>query len=615
MSNKLRKKKGAGTLVWGLLLLVMIGLGGYGVSNFGTSRGAIGSVGDREIDIRDYARALNQEIRATSRQLGTQINFPQAQMLGIDRQVQARLFASAALDGEAAHLGLSVGDAEVGRQIRSIGAFQGLDGSFDRQAYELTLRQQGLTVPEFEAKMRDDSSRALLQRAILGGTGAPETFLRTVAAWRNETRDFTLSELIAADLDAPVPAPSEEALADYHAAHPEAYTRPETRNITYIRLTPEAVLAEVKPDEAKLRAAYEDRIAEFVIPEKRLVERLVFANTDEAAAAKARIDGGEASFEQIVNERGLTLADIDLGEQSEDELGAAGDAIFAMTEPGVVGPLDSPLGPALFAMNGILDAQNTSFEDARATLEPELAMDAARRVVAERSENIADVLAGGASLEDVAKETGMDLATIAFNENSEEGIAGYAAFREAAGVAATDDFPQLVELEDGGIFALRLDSIDAPALRPIAEVRDQVIADWTRDETHRLLAEKAQTIQAELDNGAALGALGLVTTRYTDFLRNGHLADAPAEVADRAFTLEPGKAAVVDAEGRIFVVGLDAIHPASDDEVAAMVEGLRPQLQQSVASDIFEMFATALQNQAGMTVDAGAINAVNAQMQ
>lgn len=615
MSNKLRQKKGANMLVWGLLVMVMLGLGGYGVSNFGATQGAIGSVADREIDIRDYARALNQEIRATSAQLGTQLTFPQAQTLGIDRQVVAQLFAAAALDAEAASLGLSVGDDEVRRQVLAIPAFSGLDGSFDREAYKLTLRQQGLTEAEFESRLRDDAARALYQRAILGGTGAPETFLATVAAWRNETRDFTLAELIGSDLEAPVAAADDSALQAYHAANPDAYTRPETRNITYVWLTPESVLAEVKPDETALRAAYEARIDEFVTPEMRLVERLVFANVQEAEAAKARIDSGAASFEQLVGERGLTLADIDLGEQSQADLGAAGAAVFAMAEPGVVGPLDSDLGPALFAMNGILDAQNVTFEEARATLEPEVAIDAARRLIADRSEGIDDLLAGGATLEDVAKETGMTLGTLAFDPTTDEGIAGYEAFRVAASAAAAEDFPQLVALEDGGIFALRLDGIDAPALRPFDEVRDQVAADWTRAETHRLLAEKGQELQAALDNGATLAAQGLVTTRYTEFLRSGHLDDVPAAVVAAAFGLEQGKAAVVDAEDRVFVVVLDAVHPASATEVAAQVDSLRPLAQQSVAGDIFEMVAKALQTQAGVFVDQAAINAVNAQMQ
>lgn len=615
MSQKLRNKKGKNTVIWVLMALMVAGLGGYGVTNFGASIGAIGSVGGREVDLRDYARALNQEVRAMSAQLGTPLTFAQAQQFGISGRVQAQIFAATALDGEAADRGLSVGDEEVRSQVTDIQAFKGLDGSFDRDAYKLTLRQEGLTEAEFEVRLRADAARGLLQRAVVGAAAAPETFVTSVAGWANETRDFTLAELIAADLDAPVEAPTEEALNAYYEAHPEDYTRPETRHITYVWLSPEMVQSEIEIDEATLRAAYDARIDEFVIPEKRLVERLVFANEDEARAAKARYDAGEASFEQITSERGLALADIDLGEMSKEELGDAGEAIFAMTEPGVVGPLPSTLGPALYAMNGVLAAQETTFEEARDTLLPDLTIDRARRLILDRSEGIADVLAGGSTLEQVAEEQKMQLGQIDFSAETSEGIAAYAAFRDAAEQATAEDFPQLVDLEDGGLFALRLDGIDPPAVRPLEEVRADAVADWTRAETHSRLLAKAAEVQATLDNGGTLATLGLVTTRYDGFARSGHLADLPASIADRAFALEDGKSGVIDADARVFVVQIDAVHAADPAEAAALADSLKPRIAQSVAGDMLDMFTTALENEKGVTVDQAAINAVHAQMQ
>ncbi|MFD1809426.1 peptidyl-prolyl cis-trans isomerase [Gemmobacter lanyuensis] len=123
------------------------------------------------------------------------------------------------------------------------------------------------------------------------------------------------------------------------------------------------------------------------------MERLVFASEDEAKAAKARLDAGE-SFDALVEERGLKLMDIDLGDVSKAELGAAGDGVFALTAPGVAGPLPSDLGPALYRMNAVLAAQETTFEQAKADLTTEYQMDAARRAIADKVEAIDDALAG-----------------------------------------------------------------------------------------------------------------------------------------------------------------------------------------------------------------------------
>src|SRR5690606_5472912 len=158
-------------------------------------------------------------MQAASAQVGTPLSFEQAQALGIDRAVQAQVIATAALDDEAARIGLSAGDAQVRRQLTAIPAFHGPDGTFDRDAYALALKQEGFGEREFETKIRDEAARTLLQGAVLGAAAAPEAFVARLAAWATETRDFTVAELIASDLTAPVGTPDEAALKAYYEAN------------------------------------------------------------------------------------------------------------------------------------------------------------------------------------------------------------------------------------------------------------------------------------------------------------------------------------------------------------------------------------------------------------
>ncbi|GAB4387391.1 peptidylprolyl isomerase [Albidovulum sp.] len=617
MANPLRSRKRGNTIVWILMALLVLGLGGYGARNLGGTIRSIGAVGEREIDLRDYARALNAEQRALSAATGQPVSFAQLQAAGIDTRVQARVIATAALENAADGFGISVGDGEVRDRIVGLDAFKGLDGQFSRDAYTLRLRQEGLSEAEFETKLRDESARSLLQGAVLGATAANPALAETLAAWALEQRSFTLAELTAADLAAPVPEPDEAAIAAYHAAHPEKFTRPETRRITYVWLSPEMLTGEVTLDEAALRELYQSRISEFVQPERRLVERLVYPDEAAAEAAMARYRAGEATFADLAAERGLTLDDIDLGEVTEADLGAAGAAVFALAEPGVVGPLPSDLGPALYSVNAILEARETSFEQARDELAAEAELDQARRLVAERSERIEDVLASGASLEDVAAETGMELGTIAVDAGTDEGIAAFAEFRKAALEVTAEDFPTLHPLSDGGVFALRLDGIDPPALKPLAEVRDEVIAAWRAEETHKRLMALAGQVQARLAAGEALESTGLVVTRYDDFPRQGHLGGAPAQTVDRVFALKaPGDSAIVEDGDRVVLVALRAIHPAdpeapdSRDLVAAIAE----QTAGSLANDMLSYYVQAIEDEAGIRLDPQAINAVHAQM-
>ena len=616
MSTPLRSKKRGNTLIWALMAMIMLGLVGFGADNFGGSSQSIGSVGDRNIDPRDYARAVSREMQATSAQIGQPVNFATAQQLGIDQSVLSRLLASAALEGEAARIGLSVGDSAVRDRLTTFTAFSGIDGKFDREAYKLALQREGMTESEFETKLREEAARTVLQSAALGATTSPAVLDDRITSWGMETRDFTLAELIPSDLPAPVAAPTEDQITAYYDAHPEPYTRPETRRITYVWLSPEMLVDKVQLDEAALRKSYDERIAEFVTPERRLVEKLVYPDTATAEAAKARLDAGETDFAGLAKERGLELSDIDLGEVSREDLGTAADAVFALTAPGIAGPIDTDLGPALFSMNGILDAQEVTFDEAREDLSSEASFDQARRMIADQNDTLQDLLASGASLEDVIKESDMQLFNIAFDATTQDGIAAYGPFRDAALKAATDDFPTLTALDDGGVFALRLDGIDPPALKPLDEVRDQVVADWTMDETQAALVRLATETAAKITDPAALEASGLVTTRYADFARGGFIDNAPPEVAQELFRMEPGKTGVVEANGQVFVIGLTRINAAdpTDADVAQFRKQVNEQLSQALAQDMFQLFTQSVENRAGIRLDQAAIAAVNAQM-
>jgi peptidyl-prolyl cis-trans isomerase D len=616
MSNKLRSH-GKNMVVWVLLAMLVLGLGGFGMANFSGRISTIGSVGETDVSVNDYARALRQEMNAAAAQIGRPLTLAEAQSLGLDRQVQGQMFGQAAVTEAARVIGLSAGDAELHRQITAARAFQGLDGKFDRETYRLTLRQEGFTEAEFESKLRADIARSILQGAVAGGLRAPEATTNAYAAYITETRDIAYAELTEADLTTAMADPDETQLRAFHSEHADQFTRPETREISYVWLTPDMLMDKVQLDEDALRTAYDSRRDEFVQPEKRLVEKLVYPTLEDAQAAKARYDAGQASFADLAAERGLTLEDIDLGEPSKDELGDAGDAVFALSEPGVAGPIETDLGPALYAMNAIIPAQETSFEDARAELSSEAAADRARRMIGDMTTDLEDRLAGGATLEQMAEETDMQLGHISMAPDTDADIAGYEAFREAAQKVTAEDFPELGNLDDGGVFALRLDGVTPAALIPFEEVRDQVATAWRAAELTRLKTERAAEIAAAVESGASLGAQGVLLTSVAKLPRGGYLEGQPRAVIDTAFTTEPGKVGVVTEGERVLVVTVEAVHaadPASDD-VAQVREMAQTQISQSIANDLLDFYARATEAEAGMTIDPTAINAVQAQMQ
>ena len=337
--------KSSRVFVWIIMGMIVVGLFGFGATGLSGSVRSIGSVGDTEIELNRYARELDQELRALQAQTGQSLSFSEARAFGLDQVVLQRLVSTAALENETARIGISVGDEEVRRQVLATPAFGGIDGNFDRDAYEFTLDRSGTTPARFETSVRAELALTILQGAVSSGITAPSGFADTLIGYIGERRNFSWIQLDRTTLEEPLGEPSDADLRGHYDANIADFTLPEAKALTYAWLSPETLLEQIEIDEQALRDLYQDRIADFVVPERRLVERLIFASTDEAATAMAEIDSGSKSFADIVAERGLELSDIDLGDVTADDLGDAAAAVFGLTLPGLAGPVETDLGP------------------------------------------------------------------------------------------------------------------------------------------------------------------------------------------------------------------------------------------------------------------------------
>jgi peptidyl-prolyl cis-trans isomerase D len=600
------------TAMWILMGLLILGLGGFGAVSFNGNINSIGTVGSKTIPVNNYARQLQNEIRAIEQQTGQQLPFAQAQQIGLDRAVLQRLVRNRALDHENSELGLSIGDESLREEILRMAAFQGVDGKFDREGYRFALEQGGVSEAEFETSLREEAARTLLQGAILGGVKMPQAYAETLVNYVAEQRSFTWSQLDADSLATPLATPTTEQLRSYYDENVDRFMLPETKKITYAMLSPDALLNEVEVPEEELRSEYEARSNTYNQPERRLVERLAFSDEESANQAAAALEVGGTRFRNLVEDRGLTLADIDLGDVSRLELDAAGEEVFAAETGDVVGPLPTTLGPALFRINGILPAQSTSFEEARTELHEELALSRAIRAVEVRARDLDDQLAGGATLEQMANETQMELGTINWDAETSEGIAAYADFREAASALKEGDFPKIDQLDDGSVFAMRLEEELAERPEPFEDALEEIRADWTSEQTVSALTAQATGLIATLGGDASFEAAGLDAIVETDQTRSAFVDGAPAGFMSEIFDMEVGNVTVLPGEGTVVIVRLDAITPPAEDaERTALLGRLGEQLDQALAQDLFNIYADDVTLRAGTQVDPRALQAVH----
>lgn len=611
-----RKKKKPGEIaVWLLMALVILGLGGFGLENFGGGSSSVAQVGDKHISANDYARQLQQQLNEFSRQSGQNLTMEQARTFGLDRQVLAGLVDLAAQDAEVDRLGVSVGDAVVAAQIRQQPIFQGVTGEFSRETYAFALQQNNLTEQWFEQQVRDDTARQMVIGAVRGGFQAPPVLTDTLYGWMGERRAISVLRLAEGDLAMPLPAPTDADLRGWYDAHIAEFTRPEAKTVSYAVLLPSELPDTGSVDEAAIKALYDARADQYVIPEKRLVERLVFPDQATADAAKAKLDAG-TSFEDLVAERGLSLADTDMGDVARGDLGTAGEPVFALTEPGIAGPVMTDLGPALFRVNAILAAQTTALDQVRDELTAEIRTSTARAEVEGKLEAIDDALAGGATLEELASEQGMRLGTFDYAPGADDNdpLAASQAFRTAVEAAQEGDFAEAVTLEDGGIAAIEIDGTVPPTPVAFDKVRAKVEAAWKTDQLTKALSARATEIKAAVEGGQRLETFGIVDVT-PQLPREGSIQGAPEGVMRTVFEMDEGDIRVVDGAGFTAVLRVDRVIPATEggSDADALRNAIRAQVEQGLSDDTMQLWSGALATDAGIRIDQQAIDAVNAQ--
>ncbi|NOC44569.1 MULTISPECIES: peptidylprolyl isomerase [unclassified Ruegeria] len=601
------------TFVWILMGLLMLGLAGFGAVNLSGTIRTVATVGDESISVDDYVRELQREIRAVEAQSGQPLQMSQARDLGLDRNALARLTALAALDNEVGQLGISIGDENLQQEIISIPAFQGVNGTFDRESYRFQLEQVGMTDSEFESDLRKESARTIVQGAIMGGVKMPATLTDTMIDYIGARRSFAVATVGTEALDTPVADPTDAQIQAFYDDNGDQFMLPRTKQLTYAILSPAMLVDTVEIDEDALRKLYEERSDEYNQPERRLVERLNFPSEQAAKDALAQLEVGGTTFEQLVRDRDLELNDIDLGDVTREDLGEAADAVFAAELDTVVGPLPSVFGPALFRVNGSLAANTVPFEEAEPALREELATERARRLIEAQSEDINDMLAGGATLEELAEETEMELGQIDWTRDSDEGVAAYDGFRAAAEAVQEGDFPEIAFLEDGSIFALRLDEVLPRRPEPLESARDRVAEAWQQAEINKALREKADAILNQLTPDGDFAATGLPFRVENALTRTAFLDDVPASFMNEVFAMEPGEMRVVEGNGAAWIVRLDeTLPPADTDELRQLRDALSSQMDQALAQNIFNAYVRDAQTRARPVVDQQALNAVQA---
>jgi peptidyl-prolyl cis-trans isomerase D len=618
---------------WAAKLFFVVLVGSFGlwgvadvVRNIGADDGTtVATVGGRKIDVAELQDAARRLLSQLIRQNGGKLSPTPEIRQAVAEQALRQLVIQAAFAVEVNNLHLRVPDEALRQATFQTKAFQGPSGQFDPATFQSVLRNNGLTEDRYLNLMRTDMGQRQLVEAVRAGGYSPDLLNRLVFQFQGEKRIADLVSLPFAAAPAP-PAPTEEQLDRQYADTTNDYVTPEMRRIKAVILSPETIARDVDVGEDELRSYYEQHKAEFEKPEQRSVQVIVVPT--EAAArtmATSWIAGADWDAMQKVAAAGNASA-VELDDTAKAAFPAAdlAQAVFAATPDTITGPVKSDQGWDLFRVVKVTPGTQRSFDQVKAELKPRVALERAMDLVYDRANKVQDALAGGAKLDELPAGLGLAAVTGTLDAqgNTPQGapapVPGTAALRQAliarAFQISPTDPPTLEDGPDHSFYAVTIEGITPPAIKPLAEVKDQVREDWLRDtRRHEQDVVAARLLTAVKGGGSlteAANLAGLKVQRTPALGRGKPPEGIPGELVQPLFATDAGKPGMMEADGAFWVfVPLEVQKPDPATDPAG-VDRVRLELASAVSADLETTFALALRDREKVTVNRRVLDSV-----
>ncbi len=593
-------------------------------TDFGGGRGggsgasSVVEVGDRNFTIQEVSRAFNDEIRQISARTGQRIDQETAINAGLLDQAVSRLVTETLFDQAAMDLGVAASVDATAQAIRELPRFRDSTRRFDRALFEAFLQQQGMNEGAFVAQTQLDLLRNQYLGTLQNAAAAPSYLTDNLYTRRAERR---VAEILTVPLPAPdtIETPSDAELTAFYDEYKDAFETPQLRSATLAAMSPAALAASIEIPRSELEEAYTARIDEFRVPETRDVMQATFASRDDAIRAAALIEGGK-TFEQASEEvTGLPPVALDGVARGGIALAALADAAFSLAPDTASAPIESELGWHLVDVTAVSPGRTIPFDEAEPRLREELAQAKATDRLYDLLNDVEDGLAGGATIEEVARESGLAVSRVDPISRSGQTASGDSPDNQALTpetVARLFAMPQagdaeVVENSDGGFTVVRLDQITEPAIPALSDIRDRVTATWKEDRARELADETASAIVERAKAGESLESLAgeykATFARTEPFDRTGQGASVATPLVAPIFEAEVN--AVVEQP----ITEGTAVARVAEIQSADMNAPERTQLQRAVAgqiaNDIINQLAVALQKEIEIDIDRPALQA------
>ena len=509
-----------------ILALLIIPFAFVGVSSYFTSgsSNAVAVVNDQEITANEYNQAFQNYRRRLQAQMGSAFDpelFDQAivRRQFLDQMINEELLAQVSVDA-----GLAVTDERLALEIRNLPVFE-VDGEFNADVYQQRLQAQGMTPQQFEQDLRASLVMDQFPSNIGSSAIATRWEVEEYARLQDQQRAFS-AVVVPAVVDEETLV-DEEAITSWYEENQFDYMSEEQVVIEYLELDASQIGGDVDISEEQLKARFEEQQNRFITPEARLASHILIEVAPEAP--EVDIDTARKTAEEL-SERARNGEDFaQLATENSQDLGSAeGGGDLGWIEPGymvqafedglyeltlenpISEPVQSRFGWHVIQLREIRPSEGMTFTEAREILLEEYQVEMDERRFIEQADRMIDIIyEDPTTLDAAADELGLEVQEAGpFGRAGD--VVGIAANRAVIDAAFSDlvlgqgSVSDPVDIGTNHMVLVLLKEHFPEAVKPLDEVRDQVIAAVRTQRAMEAAEQNAQTLLDRLEAGEVL---------------------------------------------------------------------------------------------------------------
>ena len=587
------------------LLILSFGIWGIGDVIQGQSVDRIAKVGKTTLKRSEFEAVLSSQIRRLSASYDMQNESLRlmAEQRTLNNLVNERLYKL-----ESEDMGIIISDQQMKENIKNNTLYH-KDGVFRKDIFKNYIRSTGLSEYDYiEGIMKPEISQGLLSEVLYDDAMLPKKMIDMIMNSEGETRIaklLTIPRLFKKD----VATPTDEELDKYYEENKYAFVAPEYRKISMIEIDLETINKDLDLSDKALREEYEERISEFRTDEKRTVQMMTFNNKKDADTALKKVnDGGD--FMEVALASGVTEASVNsLGtivfsdvEKNQFYPEKMADTIFNMKENEVSEAQKSSRGWHFYKLLKIIPGEPKKFETVKFMIRMNKRNNVGGEMLFSLSSKVEDELAGGATMEEIAKAFDLKIRTIdniSQDGSDKEGktvrnVPRYKDFLGQVFDANKGELSNIITKDDGFSYSLfRVEDITESRERELSEVKSKVLIAWKTEKSAIASGDFSKAVSDAIKSGKKIDdkakEIGLKVEKTKEIYRTApERSDIPEALRKQLFDMKVGEATepFQDVYGNYIIAVLDEIKSADKEDTKTGLLAITEEITQDYQDDM-----------------------------